>query len=339
MTFTHENHFVPQVYLKNFAGEAGEVREYRTLVSHPNVKEWKSVNAAGTGYERDLYTRIVRGQEADDIEQWLSREFESPAQTALQKVVEEKQLLNQDWEALVRFLASQIVRTPAFLVRSLPIWNRMTPTVLDQTMRDVEAQLKEAQALGKKVVIDPAPHNEYFPLRVTQEPVPEEGKVKIIANVVIGRSLWFYAMKHTLTKTLMVLHKHNWSILEAPSGLEWFTSDDPVVLLNFRSELDFDFNGGWNRERGNIIFPLSPNHLMITEIGGPAFPRRVPSRYHARLFRRMIALHAHRRIYSLREDKKVPILRPRIVDATAFRQERTLWTTWYADQSRAEEML
>jgi hypothetical protein len=339
MPLTRDNHFVPQVYLKNFANSSGEIREYRTLVSHSSVDEWKTVNVAGTGYARDLYTRIVQGEEADDIEQWLNREFESPAQECLQKVIEEKTLGARDWKVLVRFLASQVVRTPAFLLRNLPLWNQMAPKVLEETLKDVEFQLRMAKASGQKIVFEPTPHTSYFPMRVHQERLPSEGKVKITTNVIVGRGLWFYTMKHTLTKTLEVLHQHNWTILEAPTGLEWFTSDDPVVLLNFRSELDYDFNGGWNRSKGNILLPLSRRHLMFTEIGGPAFPKRVPKRYHARLFRRMLAQHAHRRIYSFAEDQKVPSLRPRIVDPAAFENERTLWNAWYEDQSRAEATL
>jgi hypothetical protein len=74
---------------------------------------------------------------------------------------------------------------------------------------------------------------------------------------VVGRGLWFYTMKHTLTKTLKALHKPKWTILEAPSRLEWFTSDDPVICLNYRSESGYDFKGGWNRRQANILFPLS----------------------------------------------------------------------------------
>jgi hypothetical protein len=69
MPLTRDNHFVPQLYLKNFASASNEVYEYRILVSHPGVSIWKPVHVAGTGYERNLYTRIVRGEEADDIEQ------------------------------------------------------------------------------------------------------------------------------------------------------------------------------------------------------------------------------------------------------------------------------
>lgn len=339
MALTRDNHFVPQWYLKNFATASGEVREYRILVSHSSVPVWKPVNVAGTGYEKNLYTRIVRGEEADDIEQWLSREFESPAKEPFQKVLADNELTQGDWEMLIRFLASQIVRIPAFLIKNLPRWNQMAPKVLDQTLKDVEARLREAKTSGQKIIHDPAPYTEYFPMRIDRKDLPEEKKVQFTAKVVVGRRLWFYAMKHTLTKTLKVLHKHKWTILEAPARLGWFTSDDPVICLNFRSESDYDFDGGWNRARANILFPLSARHLMFTEIGVSSYPRQVPSRYHARLFRRMIAEHAHRRIYSLTEDSKIPQLKLRVVDASAFQNERALWDAWYEDQARAEQAL
>jgi hypothetical protein len=142
-----------------------------------------------------------------------------------------------------------------------------------------------------------------------------------------------------LTDTLKVLHKHKWTILEAPARLSWFTSDDPVICLNFRSESDYDFNGGWIRDRAYVLFPLSLLHLMFTEIGANSYPRPVPSRYHARLFRRMIAEHAHRSIYSLSEDGKVPQYKPRVEDILAYQTERKNWAFWYENQSRAEQTL
>ena len=53
----------------------------------------------------------------------------------------------------------------------------------------------------------------------------------------------------------------------------------------------------------------------------------------------MIAEHAHRRIYSLAEDGKIPQLKPRVVDAVAFQNETTVWRAWYEDQSSAEQAL
>ena len=297
------------------------------------------VNVTGTGYEKNLYTRIVRGEEADDIEQWLDHEFESPAKEPLQRVLADKELTQGDWEILVRFLACQIVRTPAFFIKYLPIWKRWAQELLDEKKEDFEASLREPKGSGKRIIYDDVPHREYFPFKIDWKDLPEENKVRFTRKLLVGRGLWFYTMKRTLTDTLKVLHKHKWTILEAPARLRWFTSDDPVICLNFQSESDYDFNGGWNSERANILFPLSPRHLMITQIGANTYPRRVPSCYHARLFRRLIAEHAYRRIYSSAEDGKIPQLKPRMEDSVAYQNERKLWATWYEDQSRAEQAL
>jgi hypothetical protein len=78
---------------------------------------------------------------------------------------------------------------------------------------------------------------------------------------------------------------------------------------------------------------------MFTEIGANPHPRRLPSRYQARLFRRMIAEHAHRKIHSLTEYGRIPQGKPRVVDAAPFQNERPLWKAWYEDQTKAEEAL
>ena len=206
-------------------------------------------------------------------------------------------------------------------------------------MRDVENRLREAKELGQKIIVDdPARHTEYFPLRVVRKDLPEENRAQFTTRMLVGRGFWFGTMKHLLTSTLNVLQRHKWAILEAPSRLAWFTSDDPVICLNFRTEADYDFDGGWNRARSNILFPLSSRHLMFTQIGADYYPRRVPSLHHARLFRRMIAEHAHRKIYSSQMEVKIPQLKPRVVDPIAFLTERLLWKAWYEDQCRAEQV-
>lgn len=347
MGLTRDNHFIPQMYLKSFATASGKVSEYRTLVSHESVPMWKSVSVAGTGYEKHLYTRIVRGEQSDDIEQWLSSDFEAPAKESLEKVLADEDPTKADWRILTRFLAAQIVRTPAFLAKNLSRWNNMTREALDETFKEVDSLLKEAKASGKGIddVVAPAIpevsalYREYIPMKIDRQELKEERRVKFTGRIVVGRGHWFFAMKRMLTSTLKVLETHRWAILEAPARLPWFTSDDPVICLNFRSESDYDFGGGWGRAGANILFPLSPRHLMFTEIGANAYPRKVPSRFHARLFRRMIAEHAYRKIYSLEEEEKVGKLRPRKVDSTVFRAERTLWKTWYHAQSEAEQSL
>ena len=337
MTLTRDNHFVPQLYLRNFSSDSSKVHEYLTLVSRPRVPLWKTVDVAGTGYETDLYTRIVQGKEADDIEQWMNRDFETPACEAIQNVLADRDLTQDDWNRLVRLLAAQIVRTPAFLVKNFKIWGEQTKLALRQSHNNLERRLLEAKAKGEKLVPKSGSTRSYIPLRFAVREIPDHKKVQLVTTVLVGRGHWFQAMEVVLTSTVKVLHKHKWSIVEAPAGLPWFTSDDPVICLNYRSPTDYDFNAGWGVPRANILFPLSPRHMMLTQVEANSYPRRVPSRHIARVFRGIIAQHAYRRIYSSEREEKIPYLRPRIVDEKLFRQERIAWRNWYESQNEAEK--
>jgi imidazolonepropionase-like amidohydrolase len=50
-------------------------------------------------------------------------------------------------------------------------------------------------------------------------------------------------------------------------GFAWFTTDDPVLKLNFNSWDAYDFGGGWGSSGSEILVPLSPLHLTYDLIG------------------------------------------------------------------------
>ena len=77
MPVTHDNHYVPRLYLKHFASADGYLYRYRTLVSKETVPEWKRVNVGGVGYQVHLYTRVLVSEDTDEIEKWLNRDFET----------------------------------------------------------------------------------------------------------------------------------------------------------------------------------------------------------------------------------------------------------------------
>src|ERR1019366_2386905 len=137
LEFHRDNHYVPCVYLRRFAGTDGRIVTYRTLVPHVEVPIWRDRSIKAVAYHSHLYTRIVAETETDEIERWLDREFEAPAEEALRKATSDAQLEPQDWRCLVRFLAAQDVRTPARFIETLPRWNADIPRLLDTTVRGV----------------------------------------------------------------------------------------------------------------------------------------------------------------------------------------------------------
>jgi hypothetical protein len=336
--FHVENHYVPEVYLKRFSQQGGKVYAYRTLVSHPNVRLWKPVSPGGIAYYRHLYTRIVGGRETDDIEKWLSREFEAPAENAIKKATTGLRLTREDWICLARFLAAQDVRTPAHFVRSRTRWEEMASGLLKDELPKVVNDYSLAVKSGAKLPQSVAPNSDYLPLRVSTEFEPGEEIARLRAEITIGRSYWIYEMRHLLTGVVDILNQHRWTVLMAPKGHKWFTSDAPVVKLNYQANGDYDFGGGWGSKGTEIFMPLSPYHLLYTQIGHRDIPVRgatLPiSQFEG--FCRIIASHAHRMIISSHVDSEVEKLRPRLVSQELYQNERAQWDRWHQEQSKAE---
>ena len=339
MTFRHDNHFVPCLYLKRFAIN-GKLWTYPLLVEHENVRLWRPSSPRGIGYRAHLYTRMVSGVESDEFEAWLNDEFEQPAEEAIRRATEDLPLTPQHWRALVRFFAAQDVRTPARLLERLQVWNRDVPLMLNDVLRQSVEKLEEARRSGVPLTHTKAPHSELLPLRIRThiEPGAKFGTVR--AETVVGRSYWMFGIKRLLSETLKVLLEHRWTILRPHNGMCWFTSDDPVIKLNFNSMADYNLGGGWGSTGTELMLPLSPQHLLFTQIG-----KRPPKRgsqlaeRETTIIRTIIAKHAHRLIIAATPDPEVPRLRPRLVNSEFVRNEAEQWRKWHEDQMQAEREL
>lgn len=338
--FRRDNHYVPRGYLKRFSASSERVWTYRTLVSHSRVPLWKERSIRGVAYYRHLYTRIAAGRETDEIEKWLDREFEAPAEEALRKATADAQLMPTDWKRLVRFLAAQDVRTPARFIENLQRWHATLPDLMEDTLQNSVRKLEVARRAGEVISIPKAQSGNLLPFRVTTEIEPNQEFGKLKGEIVVGRGLWLFSIHHSLTHTANILHQHRWTILSPPNGLSWFTSDNPVIRLNFHGDGKYDFKGGWGSPGTEILLPLSPRHLLYAKIG-----QKPPHRGHrmplaqAEMIRRFIAEHAHRTIFAMSPDVDVAALRPRVVNAPLLREENEQWSRWHEDQTTAEREL
>ena len=230
------------------------------------------------------------------------------------------------WNSLIRFVAAQDVRTPARLLENLSRWERELPDTLNEVMQEGVAKLQRAKARGVVPVL-PSPNDSgYIAFRLTKSIKPGQAFGTLKGEVVAGRGLWLFSIKHMLTRTLKVLHEHRWSILTPPDGLSWFTSDDPVIRLNYYASGSYDFKGGWGNPGTEILLPLSPRHLLYTKIAERS-PRRgeTISRPQTEMIRRFIAEHAHRVIFAVSPDQGIETLCPRIEDPDLFRSDAEQW--------------
>ena len=337
-----DNHYVPKLYLKQWATD-GKIPTYRLLVPHENMPLWKNLSLKGIAFHQNLYTYLTDQDPTDEFEHWMDKEFEQPAQEAIQLVVEEGRMTPDHWKRLERFALAQDVRTPAKLRSFIKRQNETLPKVLNDTLESSTKRLERLAAQGNlptstlnstSRLLKHTPSN-YLPIRLSLEK-QSDGTGRISAEATVGRRMWIWQMKHLLTETIQKLPKHHWTILHAPDGLSWPTSDDPLIKLNYQSPENYNFNGGWGNKNGDILLPLSPKHLLYTSIGNKPFLRgtTVATPFYHQL-RKIIIEHADRYIFSLTQFD-VDRIRSRLVCAKTYQEEEANWGRWSHEQSLAE---
>ena len=168
--FRRHNHFVSRCYLEPWETETGKTWTFRLLVPHEKSRIWKPYSAKSVAWHSNLYTQIIAGSESDEIERWFDREFESPAKESLRKATTNKRLTPEDWKRLIRFVAAQDVRTPAWLVNQMKRLDETLPQMMKDTMEKSIDRLEKAVKTGTPVQPLPQLHaseQQGFPIRTT----------------------------------------------------------------------------------------------------------------------------------------------------------------------------
>jgi len=331
-----KNHFVSKNYLKNWCNSDGHLWCYRTLVSHNNVRLWKDFSPGAVAYHLHLYSQLKDHYLDDEIEEWFDKDFESPAQNALNRAITDSRLSSDDWIKLIRFVALHDVRTPARLVEHLERAENIFSEVLIKLQNDLPKRLLEK----KKEHCQYTNNKNHLPLKITltqDEDKEKERAMNIKVESYVGRSSWLFSLKHILNNTINILTKHKWTIIRPYDGMKWFTSDNPVIKLNFINQVQYDLKGGWGVKRGNILFPLDPEHLLFTEIG--SYPPIKGTRFNKEktlFIRKVIAENSYRMIFSKEPDREIESYIPRVVDKELSMQEEEMWEKWHEKNAMME---
>jgi ATP phosphoribosyltransferase len=114
------------------------------------------------------------------------------------------------------------------------------------------------------------------------------------------------------------------------NGYYWPTSDNPVVKLNYYSPDNYDLKGGWGVNKGNIFFPIGPEHAMFVQIGDRPIQKntRLSENMTQELIK-FIAENSHRKIFSHAENNDLPILKRRVVDLERLSRENKEMREWH----------
>lgn len=332
---THNNHYIPQFYLKNWSQDGISIFAYSLLVPDSRIPYWNRRKIKSTAVWNDFYTRNEGIKNIDDFERWLDKEFESPAKVVFDNLLKGHSLNEDESKKLSRFVGAQYLRTPARLNDLMARWRTEMPPLFEDVL---ENAVKKVEVNPQIICSQPqiSEETKLLPIRVTVN--KDIGQMKV--DSLVGKGMYLFALKHLLTKTVKVLEKHQWHVIHAANGVLFPTSDNPVICLNYNSERQYDFKGGWGNKNGNIIMPISPELLLITQIGSKISSEQLDySEHWSKFFRKIIIEHAHRHVYAIEPQRGMLAINPRRVDAALFEREKSIMAGWHEEQMEEESLL
>lgn len=224
-----KHHYIPEFYLKQWAGPNGRLCEYAR--PYDKVKA-QMKHPGGTGYMRGLYTLKGAGSElADAFENKFLSIADGTAAVALRIMLDDREIppMQEKW-AWVRFILTLIHRNPEGVARN---FDKLKAFYDGVGPKDI---LKDYENLKQKD--DPPTAEEW--LEKNRERVTEISKLEVMANVMqselVGNRLlsmyWHLGRFENLKHTIL-------------------TSDRPIVMTN-----------GLKADDSHIVMALSPKHML-----------------------------------------------------------------------------
>ena len=336
-----EGHYTPRSYLDRFSPDGNRnVWAYPLLVPHANVRLWKLRSTKGIAVQRDLYTSVAEGRDSDKVERWFNEEVENPAIPVLDRLERGIDLTARERRVLARYVAALDVRTPAGYSE---FTNRMSsnlqPVLEDIANSAVEKLRLAAQGDYQLESREDLPlHSHSVDVRIRTEETdedPDRGLIEIRA--VIGRELWLNMVEHSVNDISRLLDDHAWIVLEPHPGWKWFTTDQPVMRLQYQANDKYDFRGGWGQPGTELILALSPSRLLYAQVGSVPRTSRVCTMEQTYLFQRLISENAFRWIIGSQPATRAKWFRRCTVDVTAYGAEQAAWARFHEEQARAHQ--
>lgn len=331
---SRNNHYLSQMYLDAWKNDDNKVLVYELLVPNEKCPMWKSKSIKSVGSYDSMFVRLKNRIEVDDIEQWFRDRYETPAKQSLEHAINDEKITVDEWHCLIDFVACHIVRSPAFLIKTLD-YGKKCESIFQEVLSEI-SNMKEEDFIKTKERSNYSNNkDELFPFKMTN--IGEEGNNVIFkAETIIGKQFYLWNMKNLLENTSKILHKHKWGIITVDDKVVLPTSDDPVICLNYNNQNEYDFGGGWGKKNCNILFPISPKKILYTQVGVKVKPRMNIDYETSLLFKKMIVEHSHRKVISTYADKDFVIIKPRYVNESEYQREKKMWKDFQKDYLEKE---
>lgn len=246
MSNPRKQHYVPQVYLKNFAISKGKTWE--TYVFDKKNNSYYFTNIINVAMEKDFYT--IKGLKdsyywerfyASGIEPLMGNTFRQLVQRCNSIFTKNKDdVLDDDMlKNLAVIMITQMLRTPKSRAFHFEISQEVVPSVIEQIQSQFKGKL---QAEHQKVLDNFKLTDELF--RQLEMPIindPE--RIRKFANILLTKSWTIYKLSDHLTSSFV-------------------TSDHPVCMYNIDTKSTDLHDTGIGRVHTIINYPISSQLLI-----------------------------------------------------------------------------
>ena len=332
---TRDNHFIPQMYLKRWNDCNKKIHEYKLLVSHENVPKWTEKYTSQVAVFKNLYTRLSPDGELDDFERKFERCFETPAEPAFEKAINELQLTSLDWEVMIDFIAVLYVRTPAAFAYNISSLTQICEEAFQEIVKIIPQYMT---AMDENFTC--SNNEDVLPIAVKFHKQPDDRTVSFDASMPKGKSAWLYAIKTITEENSLVRNtfkSFKWSIATSHVNVKWPTSDYPVLVLRENVSDNQLMIQCPIRDPNAILFvPISPTKALVTSKRKKLPPRFEMDENESLLYKECIIKNAYSEIYSCFDDGEVETIRPRRVDAEEYKRFKNEQNTFYEEYSKVE---
>lgn len=251
-----QQHYVPQMILRRFAGEDGML----DVVERTTGKSWRCGPGRVACERHYNAVRDLDGQlDTQSVEKRLA-DVESRAEPAIAKLLGGADLSRDERWDLALFITTQDFRSPrqrqVFADLLLAIEHHGLPATGPQSIEHyTEIVLQAAR--------NPRPFEPARPRRDSRLILEDDG------NIAVAREDTVQVLNAAAYMAPMVALMR-WVLLRAPEGKRYLLSDSPVQLSEGRDTLPEHTGPGYWRPDTFISFPLSPSECLVAQRLAPA---------------------------------------------------------------------
>jgi len=227
-----DHHYVPQGYLRLFAENKNVL-----YVSNKQFDSIRLTSPKGIGYLKDFYTvDTVDETDSAEVERNLSK-IETGCIPLLGKLLYAEDLPNAEWADVAIYIALQYGRTPHMRNKMDTAATALLNNYLKDTLTDALDDPRKYAELEREI----AEKDPKLLVVHTRENIEKlVSGPKILEEFNLDNGTYVQSIFRMAGEIVDGLLKRHWTVLHAPKGSSFITSDNPLTLSIDRTLLPYE---------------------------------------------------------------------------------------------------